>query len=25
VADPSPEPRTALPEQLVMAREHWGR
>jgi DtxR family Mn-dependent transcriptional regulator len=24
-ADPSPEPRTALPEQLVMAREHWGR
>jgi DtxR family Mn-dependent transcriptional regulator len=25
VADPSPPPRTALPEQLVMAREHWGR
>ncbi len=25
VADPSPEARTALPEQLVMAREHWGR
>jgi DtxR family Mn-dependent transcriptional regulator len=25
VADPSPAPRTALPEQLVMAREHWGR
>jgi len=25
VADPSPEQRTALPEQLVMAREHWGR
>ena len=25
VADPSPEPRTALPDQLVMAREHWGR
>jgi len=24
-ADPSPAPRTALPEQLVMAREHWGR
>jgi len=24
-ADPSPKPRTALPEQLVMAREHWGR
>ncbi len=24
-ADPSPPPRTALPEQLVMAREHWGR
>jgi DtxR family Mn-dependent transcriptional regulator len=24
-AEPSPEPRTALPEQLVMAREHWGR
>jgi DtxR family Mn-dependent transcriptional regulator len=24
-ADPSPEARTALPEQLVMAREHWGR
>ena len=25
VADPSPPQRTALPEQLVMAREHWGR
>jgi DtxR family transcriptional regulator, Mn-dependent transcriptional regulator len=25
VADPSQKPRTALPEQLVMAREHWGR
>jgi hypothetical protein len=25
VADPSPPARTALPEQLVMAREHWGR
>ena len=25
VADPSPPPRTAPPEQLVMAREHWGR
>ena len=25
VADPSPPPRTALPEQLVLAREHWGR
>jgi DtxR family transcriptional regulator, Mn-dependent transcriptional regulator len=25
VAEPSPPPRTALPEQLVMAREHWGR
>ncbi|SEH11561.1 metal-dependent transcriptional regulator [Thermoleophilum album] len=24
-ADPSPPPRTALPEQLVMARHHWGR
>jgi len=25
VADPSPPPRTALPEQLVFAKEHWGR
>ena len=25
IADPSPPVRTALPEQLVMAREHWGR
>src|SRR3954463_10249925 len=25
VPGPSPEARTALPEQLVMAREHWGR
>jgi DtxR family Mn-dependent transcriptional regulator len=25
VAEPSPPARTALPEQLVMAREHWGR
>ncbi len=25
VADPSPPPRTALPEQLVLAKEHWGR
>jgi DtxR family transcriptional regulator, Mn-dependent transcriptional regulator len=25
VADPSPPARTALPEQLVMAREQWGR
>jgi DtxR family transcriptional regulator, Mn-dependent transcriptional regulator len=25
VADPSPPSRTALPEQLVLAREHWGR
>jgi DtxR family transcriptional regulator, Mn-dependent transcriptional regulator len=25
IADPSPQPRTALPDQLVMAREHWGR
>jgi DtxR family transcriptional regulator, Mn-dependent transcriptional regulator len=25
VADPSPPARTALPEQLMMAREHWGR
>jgi DtxR family Mn-dependent transcriptional regulator len=24
-ADPSPPPRVALPDQLVMAREHWGR
>jgi DtxR family transcriptional regulator, Mn-dependent transcriptional regulator len=24
-ADPSPPPRTALPEQLVLAKEHWGR
>jgi DtxR family Mn-dependent transcriptional regulator len=25
VADPSPPARVALPEQLVLAREHWGR
>ena len=25
VADPSPPVRTALPEQLVLAKEHWGR
>ena len=25
VADPSPPPRVALPEQLVLAKEHWGR
>ena len=25
IADPSPPPRTALPEQLVLAKEHWGR
>ena len=25
VADPSPPPRAALPEQLVLAKEHWGR
>jgi DtxR family Mn-dependent transcriptional regulator len=25
VADPSPPPRTALPEQLVLGRERWGR
>ena len=25
VADPSPPQRTALPEQLVIAKEHWGR
>jgi DtxR family Mn-dependent transcriptional regulator len=25
VADPSPPARVALPDQLVMAREHWGR
>jgi DtxR family transcriptional regulator, Mn-dependent transcriptional regulator len=25
VADPSPPARTSLPEQLVMAREQWGR
>jgi DtxR family transcriptional regulator, Mn-dependent transcriptional regulator len=24
-ADPSPPPRVALPEQLVLAKEHWGR
>jgi DtxR family Mn-dependent transcriptional regulator len=24
-ADPSPPPRTALPEQLVLARERYGR
>jgi DtxR family transcriptional regulator, iron-dependent repressor len=25
IADPSPPPRTALPDQLVLAKEHWGR
>jgi len=25
IADPSPPARTALPEQLVLAKEHWGR
>ncbi|MGI8661508.1 MAG: metal-dependent transcriptional regulator [Thermoleophilaceae bacterium] len=25
IADPSPPPRVALPEQLVLAKEHWGR
>jgi len=25
IADPSPPPRTALPESLVLAKEHWGR
>jgi DtxR family transcriptional regulator, Mn-dependent transcriptional regulator len=25
IADPSPPARTAIPEQLVLAREHWGR
>ena len=25
VADPSPPPRTALPEQLVLAKERYGR
>ena len=25
VADPSPPPRTALPEQLVLARDRYGR
>jgi len=25
VADPSPPPRTALPAQLVLAEDHWGR
>jgi DtxR family Mn-dependent transcriptional regulator len=25
VADPSPPQRTALPETLVLAKEHWGR
>jgi DtxR family transcriptional regulator, iron-dependent repressor len=24
-ADPSPPPRVALPQQLVLAKEHWGR
>jgi DtxR family Mn-dependent transcriptional regulator len=24
-ADPSPPSRTAIPEQLVLAKEHWGR
>jgi DtxR family Mn-dependent transcriptional regulator len=25
IADPSPPPRTALPEQLVLAKERYGR
>ena len=25
LADPSPPQRTALPEHLVLAKEHWGR
>jgi DtxR family transcriptional regulator, Mn-dependent transcriptional regulator len=25
IADPSPPPRTALPEQLVLGRERYGR
>ncbi len=25
IADPSPPKRTALPEHLVMSKEHWGR
>ncbi|MBA3510079.1 MAG: metal-dependent transcriptional regulator [Thermoleophilaceae bacterium] len=25
IADPSPPKRTALPEHLVLAKEHWGR
>jgi DtxR family Mn-dependent transcriptional regulator len=25
IADPSPPPRIALPEQLVLARERYGR
>ena len=25
VADPSPPPRVALPEQLVLARDRYGR
>jgi DtxR family Mn-dependent transcriptional regulator len=25
LADPSPPPRTALPEQLVLAKERYGR
>jgi DtxR family Mn-dependent transcriptional regulator len=25
VADPSPSPRTALPDQLVLGRERYGR
>jgi len=25
VADPSPPPRTALPAQLVLSKDHWGR
>ena len=25
IADPSPPPRVALPETLVLAKEHWGR
>ena len=25
IADPSPPPRTALPEQLVLAKDRYGR
>jgi DtxR family transcriptional regulator, Mn-dependent transcriptional regulator len=25
IADPSPPPRTALPDQLVLGRERYGR